>query len=103
MEQIMSSVPRELANIETRTYESRGISTATVSGTANGKNYTVTVKQSPLGKEILATEYSRLDKKSGYKNEVKNLRKEGVRQVDIAARLGISQSMVSKLANEGKK
>ncbi|OPA79063.1 hypothetical protein BVG16_08135 [Paenibacillus selenitireducens] len=42
--------------------------------------------------------YDQLDKKS--KDEVKQLREQGLKQKEIALRLGISQSLVSKLLKE---
>lgn len=72
---------------------------ATVSGKRDGYNYTVIAEKS-MGETLIQTRYPELERKSDYKDEVKLLYSKGLRQKDIAMRLGISQSLVSKLVRE---
>lgn len=94
----VSELSRQLSDVKTTTDESRGI--ATVSGKKGGKHLSFVIEQSDLGETRTLSAYDELDKKSGYKDEVKRLRKQGLKQKDVALRLGISQSLVSKLENE---
>ena len=74
--------------------------TAVFSGKKNGNIYTVSIEESEYGRAKTETIYEDLARKSDYKDEVKRLSKQGFRQKDIALRLGISQSLVSKLSKE---
>lgn len=74
--------------------------TAIFSGTKDGQLYTISIEESELGQSKTETIYQELPRKSDYKDEVKRLRKQGLKQIEIALRLGISQSLVSKLSKE---
>ncbi|MFB2517509.1 helix-turn-helix domain-containing protein [Lysinibacillus sp. OTC-L20] len=77
---------------------SKGI--ATLSGKKDGHFYSVTIEQSELGQSKTETIYKELGNKYEYKEEVQRLRKQGLKQKDIALRLGISQSSVSNLLKD---
>ena len=57
------------------------------------------VAQILLTKSVMEKD-TELSRKSDYKNEVHRLRQQGLKQREIALRLGISQSLVSKLLND---
>lgn len=72
----------------------------TLSGKQNGFHVTLTAERG-LGETITQTRYPDFEKKSDYKEEVIRLYNElGLKQKDIAVRLNISQSTVSKLLRE---
>ena len=97
LQNLLLSVVDQLDDVKTSTDESRGV--ATVSGKKDGKRFSVTIEESDLGQTKTFTQYCDLPRKSDYKDEVKRLYKNGLKQKDIALRLGISQSLVSKLLN----
>ena len=71
---------------------------ATVNGKRDGKYLSFTIEQRDCDEAQLdITE--KFKRKSDYKNEVKRLYKSGLKQTEIAARLNISQSFVSRLLN----
>ena len=70
-----------------------------VSGDKRGYHITSEIKKLP---NLIVKTESKLkipDRKSDLENEVKELAKEGYKQIEIARILGISQSLVSKLQN----
>lgn len=98
LHQFVSELSGQLSEVKTMTDELRG--TATISGKKDGKHLSFVIEQSEIGETRTASVYDSLDKKSDYKDEVKRLRKQGLKQKDVALRLGISQSLVSRLENE---
>lgn len=74
--------------------------TAIVTGKKGGKNICAKLEASDLGKTASISEYDQLPRKSDYAAEVKRLYRQGLKQKEIALRLGISQSLVSKLLND---
>ncbi|WP_161487911.1 hypothetical protein [Paenibacillus glacialis] len=66
----------------------------------SNKIYSFSIEQSDIGETRTMSTYDQLDKKSDYKDEVKRLREQGLKQKGIALRLGISQPLVSKLLKE---
>lgn len=97
LQQLIFSFWDQLDDVKTSTDEVQGI--ATISGKRDGKRISVTIEESDLGQERTFTQYNDLPRKSDYQEEVKRLYKKGLKQKDIALRLGISQSLVSKLLN----
>ncbi len=90
----------ELANqlIDTKTSidEVKGI--ATISGKRDGKYLSFVIEQRDHDEmQIDASDKSK--RKSDYKEEIKRLHKIGLKQKEIAARLNMSQSFVSRLLN----
>ncbi|CAJ1317315.1 helix-turn-helix domain-containing protein [Paenibacillus nuruki] len=94
----VADISKQLTDVKTTVDEKKGL--ATVTGKKDGKILSMSIEQSEIGETRTMSTYSDLEKKSDYKDEVKNLRKKGIKQKDIALRLGISQSLVSKLSNE---
>ena len=85
-----------LIDIKTTMDEVKGI--ATISGKKDGKYLSFTIEQRDCDEAQLdITEKFR--RKSDYKDEVKRLYKLGLKQKEIAARLNISQPLVSILLN----
>jgi DNA-binding NarL/FixJ family response regulator len=72
--------------------------------TVQGKNdhsiITTTIEQTEHGCISNVSDYKKVNKKSDYKNDIKDLYVRGYKQVEIAQKLGISQSLVSKLLKE---
>ena len=90
----------ELANqlIDTKTSidEVKGI--ATISGKRDGKYLSFVIEQRDYD-EIQIDASDNFKRKSDYKEEIKRLHKIGLKQKEIAARLNMSQSFVSRLLN----
>lgn len=90
----------ELANqlIDTKTTidEIKGI--ATISGKKDGKYLSFVIEQRDYD-EIQMESIDKFKRKSDYKEEVKRLHRNGFKQKEIAARLNMSQSFVSRLLN----
>lgn len=71
--------------------------TITMSGKQNGYHVTLTAEKG-LGETTTQTRYPIFDRKSDYKEEVLRLYyNAGLKQKEIASRLNISQSLVSRL------
>lgn len=98
LREMVDNFANQLENVKTTTDETRG--TATISGKRGGKNVSVTIDSSDYGETRSFSVYDDLSRKSDYKDEVKRLYRQGLKQREIALRLGISQSLVSKLLNE---
>lgn len=73
----------------------------TISGNREGKHYSMTIQQTDHGETRSVSAYDTSRPKSEYVNEALQMRAQGMKQIDIAQRLGMSQAMVSKLI--GKK
>lgn len=90
----------ELANqlLDTKTTidEVKGI--ATISGKKDGKYLSFVIEQRDYD-EIQFESADNFKRKSDYKEEVKRLYKNGFKQKEIASRLNMSQSFVSRLLN----
>ena len=90
----------ELANqlIDTKTSidEVKGI--ATISGKRDGKYLSFVIEQRDHD-EIQLDASDTFKRKSDYKEEIKRLHKMGLKQKEIALRLNMSQSFVSRLLN----
>lgn len=90
----------ELANqlIDTKTSidEVKGI--ATISGKRDGKYLLFVIEQKDYD-EIQLDVSGKSKRKSDYKEEIKRLHKIGLKQKEIALRLNMSQSFVSRLLN----
>ena len=97
LQRAVNDVSSQMTKVKTSTDEDKGI--ATVSGERDGKRLSFTIRQSDLGEIRRAAVYADLPRKSDYKDEVQQLYREGYKQREIAAMLGISQSLVSKLIN----
>jgi len=101
MQKYVSSLMEQLPaweNVQTSTDETRGF--ATISGTRDGMRFSLTIDKSEFGETRTQSVYPELPRKSDYKDEVHRLRQQGLKQREIALRLGISQSLVSKLLND---
>jgi len=85
-------------DVQTSTDETRGF--ATISGKKDGMRLSLTIDKSELGETRTQSAYTDLPRKSDCKDEVHRLRRQGLKQREIALRLGISQSLVSKLLND---
>ena len=93
-------IEMELANqlLDTKTTidEVKGI--ATISGKKDGKYLSFVIEQRDYD-EIPLEFADDFKRKSDYKEEVKRLYKNGFKQKEIASRLNMSQSFVSRLLN----
>ena len=101
MQKYVSSLMEQLPqwdDMQTSTDEARGF--ATISGKRDGMRFSLTIDKSELGETRTQSVYTELSRKSDYKDEVHRLRQQGLKQREIALRLGISQSLVSKLLND---
>ena len=85
-----------LIDTKTTMDEVKGI--ATISGKKDGKYLTFIIEQRDC-EEVTLDVTGKFQRKSDYKDEVKRLRKMGLRQREIATRLNMSQSFVSRLLN----
>ena len=90
----------ELANqlINTKTSIDEGKGIATISGKRDEKYLSFVIEQRDYD-EIQFESADNFKRKSGYKEEVKRLYKNGLKQKEIASRLHMSQSFVSRLLN----
>ena len=86
----------QLIDTKTSIDESKGI--ATISGKKDGKYLSFVIEQRDYGEIQLESE-DNFKRKSDYKEEVKRLYKNGFKQKEIASRLNMSQSFVSRLLN----
>lgn len=98
MLELISEISTNLENVKTTTDERRGV--ARISGSKGNSLFSCLIEESELGTTQTLSEYKMLDKKSDYEEEVKRLRSTGLKQTDIALRLGISQALVSKLSKK---
>ena len=85
-----------MSDIKTTIDEVKGV--ATISGRLEGKYLSVVMEQ--RDEDVLSdVDEGKLIRKSSYKEEIKKLYKEGFKQQEIARRLNMSQSLVSRLLN----
>ena len=90
----------ELANqlIDTKTSIDEGKGIATISGKRDGKYLSFVIEQRDYDERPLDVS-GKSKRKSDYKEEIKRLHKIGLKQKEIALRLNMSQSFVSRLLN----
>lgn len=86
----------ELTNAQISINDVKGV--ATVIGTKEGKIFSVVIEQQE--ENSLDNSDVKVARKSDYREEIKKLYRTGMKQIEIARRLGISQSLVSKLLND---
>ena len=86
----------QLLDTKTSIDEVKGI--ATISGKIDGKYLSFVIEQREYN-DIQLDASNKFKRKSDYKEEVKRLHKMGLKQKEIAARLNMSQSFVSRLLN----
>lgn len=101
MQEHLSTILRDVPawdDMKTTTDESLG--RATITGRKNGLRLSLTIDKSEIGETRTQSVYLDMPRKSAYKDEVFRLRRQGLKQQEIANRLGISQSLVSKLLNQ---
>ena len=99
LQEFTISLANNLDETKTTIDEKKGI--ATVSGKKNGKFLSFFIEQKDCNDELQSNvnvENSPV-RKSDYKEEIKKLHKEGFKQKEIAFRLNMSQSLVSRLLN----
>ena len=95
--QFTVELSNKLSDIKTTIDEVRGV--ATVSGKMNGKYLFFFIEQRDNDEVKIDVDEGKLIRKSSYKEEIKKLHKEGFKQKEIAMRLNMSQSSVSRLLN----
>lgn len=101
MQEHLSKIMRDIPtwdDMKTTTDEVLG--RATITGRKNGLRLSLTIDKSDIGETRTQSVYLDMKKKSDYKDEIFRLRQQGLKQQEIANRLGISQSLVSKLLNQ---
>lgn len=101
MQEHLSTILRDISawdDMKTTTDESLG--RATITGRKDGLRLSLTIDKSDIGEARTQSVYLDMPKKSDYKDEVLRLRQQGLKQQEIANRLGISQSFVSKLLSQ---
>ena len=86
----------QLIDTKTSIDESKGI--ATISGKRDGKYLSFVIEQRDYD-ELQLDSSDTFKRKSDYKEEIKRLHKIGLKQKEIALRLNMSQSFVSRLLN----
>ncbi len=86
----------QLIDTKTSINESKGI--ATISGKRDGKYLSFVIEQRDYD-ELQLDSSDTFKRKSDYKEEIKRLHKIGLKQKEIALRLNMSQSFVSRLLN----
>ena len=86
----------QLIDTKTSIDESKGI--ATISGKRDGKYLSFVIEQRDYD-ELQLDSSDTFKRKSDYKEEIKRLHKIGFKQKEIALRLNMSQSFVSRLLN----
>lgn len=74
--------------------------TATVQGMKEGKIFSFFIEQRDCTDSSSTSVADKFVHKSDRKKEIKRLYKSGLKQTEIARKLSISQSLVSKLLNE---
>lgn len=82
-----------LSNVKT-SYDSR-TGTATITGNRDGMQYTTTVQRNKYGATKTVSQYDVTVGRDAMIEQVKQLKRQGYKQTEIADMLGISQSSVS--------
>ena len=88
----------QLQNNKIHIDEIKGI--ATVQGTKGGKIFSFSIEQRDLSGIDISGAGDKFARKSDYKEEIKRLYQSGLKQTEIAHKLNMSQSSVSKLLND---
>lgn len=91
-----AELAKQLLDTKITIDEVKGI--ATISGKKDGKYLSIIIEQRDYD-EISLESKDKFKRKSDYKEEVKRLHKNGFKQKEIASRLNMSQSFVSRLLN----
>lgn len=74
--------------------------TATIQGIAEGKIFSFTIEQRDFTDNSATSIDNKSIRKSDRKKEIKQLYQSGLKQTEIARKLNMSQSLVSKLLND---
>lgn len=74
--------------------------TATIQGIAEGKLFSFAIEQRDFTSNNATLKNDKVVRKSDRKKEIKRLYQSGMKQTEIAHRLNMSQSLVSKLLND---
>lgn len=74
--------------------------TANVQGIKEGKIFSFSIEQRDFTKSTATIVEDKVVRKSDHKKEVKRLYQSGMKQTEIAHKLNMSQSLVSKLLND---
>lgn len=74
--------------------------TAMIQGTAEGKVFSFTIEQRDFTDDSATSIDNKSIRKSDHKKEIKRLYQSGLKQTEIARKLNMSQSLVSKLLND---
>lgn len=88
----------QLQNNKIHIDEIKGV--ATVQGTKDEKNFSFSIEQRDLKENDMPKASDKFARKSDYKEEIKRLYQSGLKQTEIAHKLNMSQSSVSKLLND---
>ena len=88
----------QLQNNKIHIDEIKGV--ATVQGTKGGKIFSFSIEQRELAENDMPRASDKFARKSEYKEEIKRLYQSGLKQTEIAHKLNMSQSSVSKLLND---
>ena len=88
----------QLQNNKIHIDEIKGV--ATVQGTKGGKIFSFSIEQRDLTENDMPRASDKFARKSEYKEEIKRLYQSGLKQTEIAHKLNMSQSSVSKLLND---
>lgn len=90
----------ELCNTQVSIDEIKG--TAVIRGKKDGKFFSFSIEQQDDVENIppINSDSNKLIRKSDHKDEIKRLYKMGMKQIEIARRLNISQSLVSRLLKD---
>lgn len=88
----------QLQNNKIHIDEIKGV--ATVQGIAEGKIFSFTIEQRDFTDDSATSIDNKSIRKSDRKKEIKQLYQSGLKQTEIARKLNMSQSLVSKLLND---
>ena len=88
----------QLQNNKIHIDEIKGV--ATVQGTKDGKIFSFSIEQRDLTENDMPRTSDKFARKSEYKEKIKRLYQSGLKQTEIAHKLNMSQSSVSKLLND---
>lgn len=88
----------KLQNNKIHIDEDKGV--ATIQGTKDGKIFSFSIEQKDYSVDESKNIPDKFIRKADYKNEVRRLYQSGMKQIEIARKLNMSQSSVSKLLND---
>lgn len=74
--------------------------TATIQGIKEGKIFSFSIEQRDFTDRSVTNTEDKFTRKSDRKKEIKRLYQSGLKQTEIARKLNMSQSLVSKLLND---